>query len=219
MPLQLLEAPACEPITIAVAADYLRQDASDLSIPGLLAAARSAVESYLHRALVTQKWRYLRDGWPRVDPLFQHPGFSSIVLPKPPLQSVDAFRYLDTGGAWMDLEPTNDAGDCPDGSFYGYQLDTGGPFDVARVTPAYATPWPTLRRVPNNVVIEFTCGYGALDADGNWQGEKIPASILTALKLQLGWLFNFRGDDPVARPDDLAPGVAALLRPYCNLLS
>lgn len=227
MALILVTPPSSEPVTTADAALHLRQDESDPSIPGFISAARAACENYMRRVLCTQTWKYLRDGWPSVDPAYVHEGFVEILIPKPPFQSLVSLKYLDTGGIWQTLLPTDNAGNVPAGQSYGYQLDPGGLTAPARLCPPWALPWPPTRRIPNSVVAQFVCGYGVYGPDPDnpqntiWLGAPIPVDIVTALKMQLAWLYEFRGDDVAANAmgENLAPGVTGLLKPYRNLVS
>ena len=84
----LLTGPAVEPLTLAEAKEYLRVDTGDDDdvITALIAGARVHVEAQTRRALITQSWRLVRDGWP--------PDGRLPVLPAP-LRSVDAARYYD----------------------------------------------------------------------------------------------------------------------------
>jgi uncharacterized phiE125 gp8 family phage protein len=222
MALILITPPAQEPISVIDALAHCRQDQPDPTIAGFIAAARAAVENYTHRALITQTWKYLRDGWPARSPAYAHEGYSQIFIPKPPFQSIVSFQYVDTAGVLQTLTAAGSNGSPAEGSFYGYQLDPGGITAPARLTPPWAVPWPPVRRIPNNVTLEFVCGYGANGPDPNdatktiWSGQSIPADIITALKMQIAWLYEYRGDDKeaIAESDRLAPGVEGLLKPY-----
>ena len=217
MALVLVTPPAQEPISITDAMLHLRQDIPDPAIAGFISAARASVENYTHRALITQTWKYLRDGWPPRHSAYAHEGYPQIIIPKPPFQSVVSFQYVDTAGVLQTLTPAGADGSPVEGSFYGYQLDPGGITAPARLCPPWAVPWPPVRRIPNNVTLEFVCGYGASDpADATvWIGQPIPADIIVSLKMQVAWLYEYRGDDVSALADsDLAPGVSSLLKPY-----
>ena len=63
----------------------------DLST-SLIIAMRQAVESYTHRALITQEWMYEMDSFPPLHPLYQRHGFPLLLVPKPPLQSIVSFH-------------------------------------------------------------------------------------------------------------------------------
>jgi uncharacterized phiE125 gp8 family phage protein len=88
----LLTPAAVEPLTLADAKAYLRVAHSDddAVIAALIAGARNHVEAQTRRALITQTWRLIRDGWP--------PDGRIAVVPVP-LRSVVAARIYDAGGA------------------------------------------------------------------------------------------------------------------------
>ncbi len=223
--------PIEEPISVADAMAHLRQSVPDPTIPGFIAAARAACENYMHRVVITQTWQYFRDGWPPFDRSYVQDGYPEIIVPKPPFQSMNWLKYVDLSGVLQTLVAAGSDGTPPVGAFWGYQLDPGGRTAPARLTPPYAVPWPPVRRIPNNVSMEFVCGYGAHGPDPNapaettpatvWIGQPIPSDIVNGLKMQLAWLYKFRGDDVTANvdPDGLAPGVAGLLKQYRNLVS
>ncbi len=82
MPLELVTAPALEPVTLDEAKAHLKIDVSDddALITTLIAAARARAEWHTGRAFVTQGWRLWLDAWP----------CEPVEIPLPPLQSVSA---------------------------------------------------------------------------------------------------------------------------------
>jgi uncharacterized phiE125 gp8 family phage protein len=88
MPSILLTAPAFEPVSLAEAKAFLRVDTGDDDdlITALIAAARTHVEMQTRRALITQSWRLVRDGWP--------PDGRIAVTPAP-LRAITAARVYD----------------------------------------------------------------------------------------------------------------------------
>lgn len=150
MGLTLLTAPAEEPVSLAEARAHLRVDTvdDDALIGALIVAAREVAETRTGRALVTQRWRLTLDTWP--DAGDGYPGATQILLPKPPLASVDAISYLDANGTRQTLDP----------SAYQIILDTL----VGIVQPAYATSWPACRATPGSIRIDYTAGYGTAAA-------------------------------------------------------
>jgi uncharacterized phiE125 gp8 family phage protein len=84
----LLAGPAEEPVSLAEAKAFLRLDADteDGLVTTLIAAARLHVESVTGRALVTQSWRAVLDGWPTG---------RAVPLPVSPLVELTAVRAFD----------------------------------------------------------------------------------------------------------------------------
>jgi hypothetical protein len=164
----LIAPPASEPVTFAEVKlqlgfgpveDSTREAAlilSDKLRPFMLAARREC-ENYCRRVFITQRWLLRHDGFPGGD--FRYSGHGSeLLLPKPPFQSIDFFKYVDTAGVVQTLALDTSYGN---GSLqYGYQLRRGTLTQPARVLPSWARPWPPARKVPSNVMIQFRCGYG-----------------------------------------------------------
>jgi len=162
--LSLVTPPATEPLSLVDAKKSLRVDYSydDDLITSLIVAARQAVESYTHRALVTQEWLYEMDEFPQIHPLYQRRGFPQIIVPKPPLQSIVSCQYVDTSGNLQPLPQQTDYG-RDSSPLYGYQLMPGSDTQPARLLPAWARPWPPVRLVAGCVQLDFIAGY--CDAD------------------------------------------------------
>jgi hypothetical protein len=161
--------PAAEPVALD---DVLRDlgygdsgslDANTLEVLSgrltpLIVAARRSCESYQRRAYITQTLLLQRDGFPGFSARYERGGNPQILIPKPPLQLIQSFQYVDVAGIVQNL-----ALDTTYGTnllTYGYQLDYGGDVLPARVLPPFARPWPPNRLVPNSVMIQFVCGYG-----------------------------------------------------------
>ena len=121
--------------------------------------------------------------------------FPWIVLPKPPFQSIVSFNYIDTQGVTQDM------------TVYGFQQDPGSETQPARLTPPFAQPWPPIRRIPNNVSVEFICGYGDT-------GDTVPEPIRDAILFAAQFFYD---GNPLTAP--LPPLVTNLLDPYRNLVS
>lgn len=153
MRLELLTAPATEPVTLAEVKTRLRIDdaTDDAGVNRLIAAATGNAQSITGRAFVTQQWALILDAFP----------CGSISLPLPPLQSVEEISYIDADGTTQVLA----AGD--------YLVDKNGM--IGMVHRAYNKQWPTTRTQPMAVRIEFTAGYGSAD--------KVPADLVSAMLL------------------------------------
>jgi uncharacterized phiE125 gp8 family phage protein len=85
MPSILLTPPAIEPLTLADAKAHLRVEHNDEDalIGALIKAARVHVEAATRRALITQRWRLVRDVWPND---------GRLTITPAPLQQVVAAR-------------------------------------------------------------------------------------------------------------------------------
>ena len=158
--ISLITPPLVEPIALADMKQHLRVDICDDDglIADLVATGRAAVEGYTRRALLTQEWLFKLDYFPGYELLYSARGYPAILLPKPPLQSLDSFNYVDVSGEVQTLEQQTDYGVSTD-LFYGYQLDPGNQSQPARLTPPWCRPWPPARRVPGAVMIDFWSGY------------------------------------------------------------
>lgn len=205
--LQLVTPPAIEPVTLAEAKLFLRLDttADDALVTSLIAAARRQVEQILARALITQTWNYLLDGffWGSFPLAYSGGPFPLgyglrtserlptapwLELPKAPLQSVVSLKYLDGAGALQTL-----AGSA-------YTVDAIS--EPGRIMPVVGTSWPLTQAVPNAVTVQFKAGYGDAAA-------AIPDDILVALKMVLNVLYEYRSEDGT-----IPNAVTLLLQPY-----
>lgn len=158
MSIELITPPKAEPVTISqlaqqlgmgMIADGTLQATNNAQLGGALKAAVRNVESFLRRVLITQHWLLRRDG-------FTH---RAIELPKPAFQSIDWFKYIDTGANVQQLfQDTTFGQNFP--APYGYQLERGSETQSAQLAPPWAKPWPPTLRVPSCVMVQFRCGYG-----------------------------------------------------------
>lgn len=166
---QIVTPSSIEPLTLDEAKGHLRVDISDddALITAMVKAAREYAESYTHRALLTQTWKYYVHEWPR-DPYKQW-----IDLPFPPLQSVASVVYQDCNGlnwTWSTSQ---------------YQVDAVS--EPGRVLLAYQCAWPSVTlNVGNPICITFSCGYGTPD--------DIPEGIKLGMKVDLTDLYDHRGE-------------------------
>lgn len=215
----LITPPAIEPITLAEAKlqcgfgplddwDHAKQDQLSTQLRAFIAAARRECENYTRRAFITQTWQLQLDNFPGIHLLYNRDGFPSILLPKPPFQSIGFFRYVDVSGVLQTLVVDTTYGTNPASPQYGYQLDPGTETQPARLLPPWARPWPPVRMVPNNVLVQFTCGYGNTAAS-------VPSPILIAIKFLVQHFYEVGGaaDLPMPRV------VRLLLDPYRNLVA
>lgn len=165
MGLSILEPAAELPVSLADAKAHCRVDvdSDDLLIDRLIGMATERAEALTGRVLITQKLRLTLESFPR----------DSIELPCPPLASVEDVSYLDGAGTRIALD-----GDACD-----YQAITDEL--TGRVLPGWGKAWPSCRRAPGSVRIDFTAGYGATP-------DKVPASIRSWILLAVGTLYSQR---------------------------
>jgi len=163
MGLVLVTPPATEPFTTAEAKTHLRVEIADddAYIDALTKAARLKLEDDTGRALVTQTWKLVLDGFPAND--------GGIIVPKSPLQSVASLKYVDSDGILQTVETAD------------YAVDTAT--KPGWVVPAFGMSWPSPRDSMNAVELTFVAGYGA--------AADVPEHAKLAIKLLLGhWYLN-----------------------------
>lgn len=193
MALSLVTAPTCEPLDIEDVKSHLRVDVNDEDdlIAGLISAATQHVESYTHRALISQTWDDTRDEFP----CWMDDGW---WLPKPPVSSVVSIAYLDNVGVTQTWASDQ----------YVIDLPTGPWARRARITPAYNVSYPFTRSLLNAVTVRFVCGYGV-------SGTSVPAPILQAMKLLIGHWYAQRESVNIGNIVSVIPqAVDSLLWPF-----
>ena len=166
MALLRLTAPAAEPVTLALARQWLRLDGTDEDalVTALIEVAREAVEAAARLRLVAQGWRWLRDDWP--------PG-PLLRVPIGPLRAVNAVRVRDRAGN-VTTVPAAD-------------LAVETVSRPGRIALLGAVPAP---RLPcNGIEIDLTVGVAATAAE-------CPAALRQAILITLAQLFENRGDAP-----------------------
>lgn len=137
---RLVTPPAEEPVTLAEAKAHLRleHDLDDSYVSTLITAARQYVEEYLWRAVLTQTWELVMDGFPV--------GVDWIELPKGELQDVDSVDYLDSEGVAQDWAD--------------YDIDFAS--IPGRIRLIFGGSWPSgVRSAWNSVVIRYVVGWEA----------------------------------------------------------
>lgn len=169
MHLDLVTAPAAEPLSLAEAQSYRRVDGSTEAglLTDLISAARELFEEETGRQVITAAWRLRMSGFPR--------GGAPIRIPKPPLISVSSITYIDV------------AGDTQTWSASEYVVTTSaGPF--ARhglVHPAPNYCYPDTLGTPDAVVVNFSAGYGD-------SADDVPESVRYTIQSLLGDLYEER---------------------------
>jgi uncharacterized phiE125 gp8 family phage protein len=178
MPLQLITPAGEEPVSLAEAKLHLRVDFTDddLLIASLISAARQAAEMLTGRQFVTARWKLILDSFPGPSLMGVPTGLTfslpahAILLPKCPVQSVFAIRYLDMAGTTQTM-PRAD-----------YTVDTA--CEPARVTPVFGSAWPVSLPQIGAVTLVFAAGYG--------DAASVPAGIKSWIKLRVGSLYAHR---------------------------
>lgn len=138
MALRRLIDPGLEPVSLAEAKLHLRVGGStdDPLIASLITAARTACEERLGRSLIATRWWETTDRFPEC-----------IRLQRPRLIQVAAIRYVDPNGELQLLDPA------------AYVVDADS--EPARIEPAYGQSWPSTRKAPAAVMIDYASGDAA----------------------------------------------------------
>lgn len=196
--LDLVTAPAIEPITVAEVKNALRIDHTedDTLIGFLITAARTSAEAYTRRAFITQTWKMFMDsfspyrygngyGYGSGNYYFNSGTFNlpvtalniitSIEIPKPLLQSITHLKTYDDD----DVATTFSAS-----SYYvsKYTGDFGQP---GSLTLRQGVSWPTFTRVKDGIEIQFVAGYGTNATD-------VPQQIRMAIQEETAFLYQNR---------------------------
>lgn len=162
--------PAVEPVSLAELKLHCRIDHTeeDTLLSALITTARTHVEQYLRRTLITTTLAATADTWPLVcDDVF-----SVINVPLPPLQSVTLIVYTnDSTGVTTTLSSSD------------YVVDVYS--TPGRIAPAHNVIWPATRSKPSSVVITYVAGYGAA-------ASSVPDPIRTAIKMIAAEMYRNR---------------------------
>lgn len=168
MRLTLMRAPSTDVITLEEAKLHMRVDTDDddMLISGLIRTATAKIDGRngsLGRCLLVQQYRFSISAF-----------YDEIVLPLPPVLSVDDINYVDSSGMPRSL----DAGT--------YRVAGLGDEEGASVCRARSVAWPCTAGVPDAVQITFTAGFGETAAE-------IPYPIRQAILMHVAHLYDNRG--------------------------
>lgn len=192
MSVEVLVAPAFEPVSLTDVKAWLRVDDSnsDLVLQLLIKAMREEAENVTHRAFISRQLKLTLAGYP---------SSGYIELPFPPLISVDAFQYVDTDGALQTLAVSE----------YAVRSER----EPARIEPAWQVTWPALRTVSNAVQITFTAGYAPGSPPDEAESQAVmPAALRLWMQAKVSTLFENRehlvtGTIVAALPRTFADGI------------
>ena len=157
-------APTEEPVTLAVAKNYLKQTTTtdDALITSMIKAARQAAEKEASKAFVTQTFAMYLDTFPSYN--------QPIWLINAPVQSITSITHEDAAGATQTWSSSL------------YQLDNKQ--DPARLQPAYNQQYPDHRVNQNSITITYVSGYGAASA--------VPEGYVTAILMMVKHMYDNR---------------------------
>ncbi len=155
MPLQIVQEPVAEPLSLSDAKLHLRVDITDddALISALITGVRMYAETITRRALIAQQWRYVLDSFPGPTLIgipwgkaFTLPGHA-IYLEKSQVQQVTAINYTDMGGN-AQVMPAAD-----------YTVDYTS--EPCRITPVFGQIWPIPLPQIGACEVDFVSGYAA----------------------------------------------------------
>jgi hypothetical protein len=183
MALECISPPVVEPVSLAELKEFLRLDAGDTSQDGTITElaldARAWCETFTARRFVKQGWRLSMDFFPGyIDLKLAGTKVSSpfvsgsnavlvgiryaVVLPYPPVRSIDLFQYQDGNGHTTAMV---------DGVDFIKDLRS----NPARLTPPFGQMWPVARVVVNAIELDYTLGY-AQPIQVNTNGSTVTAA-------------------------------------------
>ena len=170
--------PLYEPVSRAEAKRWLRIDADDTDhdavVDMLIKAMREDAENITGRSFISRQLRLNVDSWPW-DTCYG----VKIVLPYPPLISVDSFQYVDVDGVLQTLATD--------------QYVVHDEYTPAFIIPAWEVTWPTIRLVPNALQILFTAGYApGSPSDEASNQENMPGKLRLWMESKIATHNEFR---------------------------
>lgn len=140
----------------------------DALIRDCIETATNYAQKLTNRQFISATWDLKLDRLPGVrkdNPAFDNRG--NIRPPRPPLQSVTTFAYLDLDGNSQTLAATV------------YDVDTNS--EPGRIYLKYDQSWPSIRSINDAVTITYVCGYGddpsAVDLDAQHLVKLIAAHL------------------------------------------
>lgn len=157
--------PSVEPLSLQEAREHLKEPPleDNSQITSLITAGREEAEFVTGRALITQS----------ISMSFDEFG-AEMLLPRPPLQSVTAVRYLDADGVEQTIDP----------SVYRVDVNTS----PGRILLLPGQMWPETMNIPGAITVNFVAGYGD-------QADSVPEIIRQGIRLFLTKYYDLERSD------------------------
>ena len=155
MPIQILTAPAAEPLHLLDALQHIRQDAAvdDAHVLATISAARKAAETKTWRQLIGTRCKQTMDSFPGVGQsgtpwgvTYSRPS-NSIFLDRLPVVMVESIQYLAQDGTTQTVSPAT------------YTVDYSS--EPCRITPVFGQIWPIPMPQIGAVWATFIAGFAA----------------------------------------------------------
>lgn len=182
--LELVEAPATTPITLAEVKEQLRIEHpdEDVLITRLIAVAvaYTDVTGALGHAMIAQKWAQ----WLGPNPT------QEVRLMLGPVSAVTAVKYYDENG------------DLQTDTLSNYQI-TGTEF-ATHIAPKSGFNWPTTQQRSDAIKIEYQIGYGTSRND-------VPQTIRHALMMLIGHWYDARENTQMDELSNIPYGFDSLI--------
>lgn len=169
----LITAATSEPVLLDEAKQHAKIEFEDENklIESWISEARQIAERTTRRQLLTATWRLYMDSFPTIGTRSRYHEDTSIVIPRPPLQSVTNIQYVDTAAATQTLSS----------SVYTVETTT----EPGRIHLAYGQSWPATRSVKSACWVNYVAGYTA--------AALIPAAIINFIRSFVELRYRLRG--------------------------
>lgn len=186
--LEITTAPTFEPMTLDEVKEGLRIEIAedDAVLTRRLQAAREHVQDFTGRTLMETVYDLHLNDWP-------YPADAAILIPRPPLLTVDSISYIDPDGDSQTLGTSI------------YTVDTST--EPARVYLAPDQSWPSIRTQRKAITVTFTAGYSSSSTEATAQAA-VPAVFKDGILLAMEQVHDLD-----VAPDRLESVLKALLWP------